>query len=310
MVGLAANFTALLCRAERWRTILNPSDRPPFYSTFLATALGFMSSAVLPIRAGDVVRPALLSRRTGIRFSSALGTVVTEKLLDMLSILTLFVIFVHTSGRQLAASPATSRKFVVIQSIGVIAALAVVSLLAILTSLYFFHHRLRPLVEKISRILPRKFRDSAMRMFDGFVGSLRLVHHPVAFARVVILTAVIWLCLTSQFYFVARAVHHPLPFSAGFFVTGMTILGLMIPTPGGIGGFHKACQIALTGFYGFAINASVAFALIFHVVGTAPVVMTGIALFTKEHFSWRQIIRMTEEPPVDEEPGDEASVEP
>lgn len=295
VIGLLCNFTALLCRTERWRTILNPTDRPAFYPTFLSTALGFMSSIVLPIRAGDVVRPALLSRRTAIRFSSALGTVVTEKLLDLTTILTLFVIFIYTSGEELSANPATARKMVLIRVVGFGAMAAIAAILLLLTSLYFFHARLRPWAEKLSRIVPARFRGSWMRMFDGFVRSLQIVQYRGSFARVITLTALIWMCLTAQFFFVARAMHHPLPFSAGFFVTGMTIIGLMLPTPGGVGGFHKACQIALTGFYRFTIDASVAFALLFHIVGTAPVVITGISLFVKEGFSWRQLIRITEE---------------
>jgi uncharacterized protein (TIRG00374 family) len=294
IVGLLANFTALLCRTERWRTILRPDDRPAFYPTFVSTALGFMSSAVLPIRAGDIIRPALLSRKTNIRFSSALGTVLTEKILDLSSILILFVVFIYTSGQSLAANPATARKFLVIKTVGYVAMAAVTALVVFLVALYFYGARLRPWFEKTARFVPRRFRESWMRMFDGFVGTLRIVHHPVAFVRVLTLTAIIWSCLTAQFYFVARAVHHPLPFSSGFFVTGMTILGLMLPTPGGVGGFHKACQIALTRFYGFTVDASVVFALVFHVVGTAPVVLTGISLFVKEGFSWRQLIRMTE----------------
>ena len=52
-----------------------------------------MLSTVLPIRAGDVARPALLARRTNVRFAEALGTVLTERVLDLFSILGIFLFF-------------------------------------------------------------------------------------------------------------------------------------------------------------------------------------------------------------------------
>jgi uncharacterized membrane protein YbhN (UPF0104 family) len=64
---------------------------------------------------------------------------------------------------------------------------------------------------------------------------------------------------------------------------------MTIPTPGGIGGFHKACQIVLTNFYGFDIDSSVAAALLFHVVGTVPVVVTGLILFVHEGLRWSDV---------------------
>src|SRR5687768_18484851 len=86
-VALVVNLAALFFRTIRWRIILDPDDPPPFYPTFFANTVGYMLSTILPIRAADVARPALLSRRTSHRFSGALGTVLTERVLDLLSIL-------------------------------------------------------------------------------------------------------------------------------------------------------------------------------------------------------------------------------
>jgi uncharacterized membrane protein YbhN (UPF0104 family) len=74
----------------------------------------------------------------------------------------------------------------------------------------------------------------------------------------------------------------------------VSIVGMMIPTPGGVGGFHKVCQVALIQFYAFGIDDSVALALVLHIVGTAPVVVAGLALFVKEGLSWGQLARIGE----------------
>lgn len=292
LLGFGANFLALCCRAARWRVILNPVDPPPFYPTFFATALGFMSSALLPVRAGDVIRPALLSRRTNIRFSAALGTVLTERVLDLISILTLFSIFVVTSGRAFANDPKTAAKFVAVQAAGYVAVAIVIVMMLFLVTVYFFHPYVRRAHAQLGRLIPARFRDAWMRFFDSFAHSITIIHHRGPFLRVLLLTGGVWTGLTAQFYFVALATGRELPYTASFFLTGMTILGMMIPTPGAIGGFHKACQIALVGFYGYEISASVAVAVAFHIVGTMPVIVAGFALLAREGLSLRQLARM------------------
>src|SRR6266496_4260979 len=92
-LGLFTNFTALIFRTIRWRALLDVHNPPRFYPTFFANTTGYMLSTVLPIRAGDVARPALLSRRTNVRFAAALGTVLTERIVDLIAILALFVWF-------------------------------------------------------------------------------------------------------------------------------------------------------------------------------------------------------------------------
>lgn len=294
MVGLLANFLALICRTERWRNILNPDHHPPFYQTFFSTALGFMTSAVLPMRAGDVVRPALLSRRTDIRFSTALGTVLVERVLDTTALLSTFLIFSLTGARRFYENPSTAGKAVLIRSAGTAAAVILFLIVAFTLAMYFFNEAVRRFHLWLAAYLPRRVRSGWMAFFDSFVASLRIAHNRPAVLRILLLTVAIWTCLTSQFAFVLLSFGKPLPYSSTFFVTGASILGLMFPTPGGVGGFHKACQVVLTSFYGFSVSASVAVALIFHLVGTAPVMITGLTLFAREHVSWRQLAQIGE----------------
>lgn len=294
MVGMLANFFALICRTERWRNVLNPNHRPPFYQTFFATALGFMTSAVLPMRAGDVVRPALLSRRTDIRFSTALGTVLVERVLDSTALLSIFLIFSLTGARRFYENPSTAGKAIIIRSAGTAAAVFLLLIVAFTLAMYFFNERVRRFHLWLAGYLPGRIRSGWMAFFDSFVASLRIAHNRPALLRILLLTVAIWAFLISQFAFILLSFGKPLPYSSSLFVTGASILGMMIPTPGGVGGFHKACQVVLTSFYGFSVSASVAVALIFHIVGTAPVMITGLTLFVREHVSWRQLAQIGE----------------
>ena len=284
-VALATNFSALIFRTARWRVLLDPDHPPPVYATFFATTVGYMLSTILPIRASDVARPALLARRTPLRFSGALGSVLIERVLDLFSILLLFVAFAVRRWNEFSSN----EWFFVIKA----GAIACGVLLAIMTffmaGLYFFRPTIRRVHEILGRILPKRFRGAWMNFFDKFVDTFRIMKHPNAAPIVIACTVGIWLCLTTQFIFTVLALHHPLPWDSSIFVTGITTVGIAIPTPGGVGGFHKACQLVLTHFYDFDVDSSVATAVLFHVVGTLPVLVTGLLLFAREGVRWRDV---------------------
>ncbi|HWW63013.1 MAG TPA: lysylphosphatidylglycerol synthase transmembrane domain-containing protein, partial [Thermoanaerobaculia bacterium] len=284
-IGLVVNFCALLFRTARWRTILDPDAPPPLYATFFATTVGFMLSTVLPIRGADIARPVLLARRTNFRFSGALGTVLVERMLDLASILLLFVTFAFLRWNEFSHN----RWFVIVRSGAIAAAILLVAMIAFVIGLAFFRGFVRRMHEVLGRLLPQRFRESWMHFFDTFVDTLELARHRVALVKVVACTVGVWLCLTAQFWFATMALHRPLPFDSSFFITGVTTVGLAIPTPGGIGGFHKACQLVLTNFYRFDVDSSVAVAVVFHVIGTLPVVVTGLLLFAHEGLRWRDV---------------------
>lgn len=290
-VALLVNLSALFFRTIRWRTILDPDHPPPFYATFFANTVGYMLSTILPVRAADVARPALLARRTSHRFSGALGTVLTERVLDLYTILLLFVYFAIVRWNDFSQDPLTARSFFVVKTGAIAAAILLVALSFLLVGLYFFRSFIRRAHERLGRLVPRRFRDSWMHFFDTFAETTELTRHRTAFAKVLLCTAGVWACLTGQFYFTALALHQHLPYDASIFVTGVTTVGLAIPTPGGVGGFHKACQLVLTRFYAFSVDLSVATAVLFHIVGTAPVIVTGLLLFAREGMRWRDVTR-------------------
>jgi uncharacterized protein (TIRG00374 family) len=293
IVGVVVNFGALIFRTARWRLIISREDPPGFYPTFFANTIGYMLSTVLPIRAGDVARPALLARRSNVRFATALGTVLTERVLDLFAILLLFVTFCLTHWRGYAADSATADPFLIVRSAAIVGAAILVALFTFLVCLFFFGGAVRSLHERLGRILPQRFREPWMHFFDAFAQTLRITKDPGAFALVLLFTAGVWFCLTAQFWFAALAANRPLPFDAGLFLGGATTVGIAIPTPGGVGGFHKIAQWVLTTFYKFDIDSSVAVAILFHLVGTLPVVIGGLTLLAREGLRWSDLSKQT-----------------
>jgi uncharacterized protein (TIRG00374 family) len=284
-IGFIINGSALAFRTIRWRILLRSNSSPAFYPTFFANTMGYMLSTILPIRAGDVARPALLARRTSVRFSEALGTVLTERVLDLITILTLFVAFCLHRWNDFN-NP-------VVHGGALIAGSMLAAFGVLLGAFYFCRGAVRRLHQTLGRMLPQRLRPAWMRFFDAFAGTLDIIERPAAFAGVLLSTALIWFCLTSQFWFVLKAAHRQLPFDSSIFLTAATTVGVAIPTPGGVGGFHKVSQFVLTTFYGFDIDSSVAVSVLFHMVGMMPVVVVGAILFLHEGLNWRELSKET-----------------
>src|SRR5262249_52707901 len=81
-------------RAIRWRYLLDPVGPTRFGPVLRATIIGFAALALLPARAGDVIRPYLVARTEGLNAASVFATVVMERALDVIAVLTLLASFV------------------------------------------------------------------------------------------------------------------------------------------------------------------------------------------------------------------------
>src|SRR5258706_13701984 len=110
-----------------------------------------------------------------------------------------------------------------------------------------------------------------MKFLDAFERTLSITERPGDFFTVIFATAAVWVCLTAQYSLVFIAMHHPLPYDATFFISGVTTIGVALPTTGGVGRFHKVCHAAVTSVYGFDIDSSVAIVLMVDLGATVPV---------------------------------------
>jgi len=84
LVVLAIVVTGLtyLFRAIRWQYLLAPIGHVGLGNALRTTVIGFAASAVLPARAGEVLRPWLLARKEGFSATAAFATIILERVLD------------------------------------------------------------------------------------------------------------------------------------------------------------------------------------------------------------------------------------
>lgn len=89
--AIGISLFAFVLRALRWRIILESNGKIGFFNAFHPLMIGFMVNCILPGRVGELARPAILRKKTGIPFTAGLATVAAERAFDIILILLFFI---------------------------------------------------------------------------------------------------------------------------------------------------------------------------------------------------------------------------
>jgi len=153
------------------------------------------------------------------------------------------------------------------------------------------------LERKLSR-LPRPFLNGTLSLLRHLSEGLAVLHDARSLAITVSYTFLLWLLVALSHLLVVRAFGIPyvaVPFTGAVFVMGLSMLGSVVPTPGGATGpFHTAAAAALT-FLGVASTKAASVAIILHLVVFAPATLFGLYYVLKEGLSLDRLRRIGEQ---------------
>jgi hypothetical protein len=129
IAAVVAYGVATAVRSERWRLLLRRSGAaPPAADCHALVAVGYMGNTVLPARGGDVMRIFFMAPRAGTGKRTVIGTLIAERLLDVVALLGLFGLLAYVLGEG-AGVPGSTRLHLVLGvglGAGVVAAGALV----------------------------------------------------------------------------------------------------------------------------------------------------------------------------------------
>jgi uncharacterized protein (TIRG00374 family) len=295
LASVAAMVVVYLLRALRWQALLRPIGTARFSLAFRATVIGFAISSLLPARPGEVLRPYLLARREGLSFSSVLATVFVERVLDMAAVLLLFGSFVLLFDPGMDA--VDPRMFGAVKLGGALAAAASLGALAVMMLLAGHPERLGRAALAVERVLPARVARAVARLVERFAGGLVVVRRPRDLMAALALSLPIWLAIAASVWIVPQAFHITLPFTGSFLLLALLVVGVAVPTPGGIGGFHEAFRIGATAFYGVDNDRAVGAAIVLHATQFVPVIIAGIGFMAQEGLTFGGLRRVAQATP-------------
>ncbi len=280
LVLMAVTF---LVRAERWQYLLAPLGRTRFWVAFRTTVIGFAASFVLPARAGEVLRPYLLARQENLPATAAFATIIVERILDLVAVLILLgTFFFVLAGDTASAAP---RLYQTIAFGGLALAPIAIGVLAAMFVMAGHPERLQRLVLRVERILPARLAHAVAVFARRFAEGLAVVRHPSRLVFALLWSLVLWIAIAAQIWAVARAFDIRLPFGGSFLVTAMVVVGVSLPTPGGVGGTHEAFRLGVTSFYGADNDAAVGAAILQHAMNFVPITLLGLLFLAQDGMS-------------------------
>jgi uncharacterized protein (TIRG00374 family) len=276
---VAASAIALFAywlRALRWQFILLPVARVRHSSVVLTTAVGYAALSLLPARMGDLIRPLLLARRERIPASASLASILTERVFDLWTVVLFFLVFLiwPPSMMDLDAGAAANLRLLQVSGYGVGIALALGTLM--LLGLFRYQDRFVAILSKpLARFAP-SWREPFANFLNHFLDGLRVLQRPRDLLVTMTASFVLWYIIFWQVKVTLLAFHLDLPLRVAFLLVTLAVIGLAIPTPGGVGGFHKATQVGLTTFFGVELNLATAIAIVYHAICFVPITVIGL----------------------------------
>ena len=288
--AFAFGVLSYLARAIRWRYLLAPVGEVSFGSAFRALIIGYAGNLLLPARAGDVVRPYILAKREGLSTTAAFATVVLERVFDLITVVVLLAACVWQLEEYQGGSGSLLRS---VQVSATIAGVLSVILATVLVMLARHPERIGHLVWQARRFLPSKWARKLADLATTFSRGLAVTRSPRPLAAAVVWSLPVWVCSAAQIWLGALAFGIDMPFSGSFLQQALVVVGIAVPTPGGIGGFHEAYRFGAMTFFGAPADVAIGSALVLHAVTFIPATILGVAFMAREGVSVRGLRGLT-----------------
>ena len=271
-VAFAATLVSLdlSFRALRWQRLIRPIARVRYPSMLGYLLVGYLANNILPARLGELVRSHYLGDREGISRASALGTVVVERVVDLVAVVgiasvALLLLSVRgVIGNAVLLGAAVTGLFLIVLSVGIVA------------------HRL-PGLDRIRATIERypKVRDLARSLQDG----LSVAARPRTIGEAVLVSAVSWTVAILALAAVGQSLGVQLTIAqAALIASGVALVSAVPAGPSNLGTFELAAQ-ELGKAVGVAPATALALGILLHVLILLVTSIGGAIAFAR--LGWR-----------------------
>jgi uncharacterized protein (TIRG00374 family) len=277
-------FVSAVLIAWRWQFLLRSIKPVSLNYLTQLVMIGYMGNNVYPFRTGEILRIVLLQRFEGIAAAKSTMTVIIERVLDGLVMLT----FILVSVSVLHISSPEIQTMVRIATPLFLAAIAVFFVLAARPN------ALRRVIRLFSHILPGRLHTIVEHLGEEIVEGLEGLRSPKEFVGAVFASFASWGVQAFVYWMVSFAFNLNVDLATMFLVVGVVNLAGLVPaSPGQIGVFEFFTGLVLTAV-GVNDTQAHAYALVVHVVIWLPVTLLGFYFLVKQGLGWSTITHAQE----------------
>jgi glycosyltransferase 2 family protein len=248
-------------RGARWRALLAPIVALPYRRVLGYTYVGYLANNILPARLGELVRSHALGEGEGVSRTTVLGTVVVERIVDtviVVSLAALAVVVLSVRGVMTSA---------------VLLGSAFVALLVIGLAVAMVLDRL-PGADRVAAFFGRwpRIVDLARRLRDG----LAVVRKPRTLAAALGFSALAWSASISTFIAGGQAVGIELSLAQGALMASGVALATIVPSGPGYLGTFELTAVGVATIFGIDPDSAFAMALLVHAMILAVTSVGGV----------------------------------
>ena len=298
--GIAMYLVSVLFRTIRWQVLLRHMRPVSVWRLYPVVVVGYMANNLLPMRLGELVRSYYVGEREGISKTSALATILVERVLDALTLLFFIAgiaLFVPLAG--LAES--FGDRFGVPWPL--LVALFTAPFLMTIGALiaFAFYPAVVWWAAGPLGVLPERVEDRVRRLIEMFLEGLVPLKSPRTLALLFLLSVPIWLFESGLFFFVGFAFRLDQVYDnlgdlavVAVVVTSVANIGSSVPAaPGGIGLFELVARETLVLLPLAEVARSVAggYAAVVHASLLLPMIVLGQLFLWTSHISLRSLSR-------------------
>ena len=284
-------------RATRWRHLLAPLADVPLRRVIAVSWIGFGAILLMPLRAGEFVRPYMIRQKGKVSIAAATGTVGAERIIDGLC-LTLMLGICMQFAKPLDPLPDHIGKLnIPVAAVPFYAYLSLCGFLCAFALMAVFYWRPRLghlLVEKplgiFSPRLAHKAADFVARTADGlkFLPNLRY------FGPFMVETAIYWFANGFSMWFLARGCGiEAITLLQAFVLMGVLGVGILVPAgPGVFGAFQASIYAALAMYFpdDVVLGPGLAFVFLLYVIQFVGCLLTAGFFLIVDRDAAREVI--------------------
>lgn len=273
-------------RALRWRYFLDPLKKDigmgNLYSSMM---IGYMMNSIIP-RAGEVYRPVLLANKEKISKASSFGTILVERVFDLLSVLISFGICMIFYKNKLSAAFEEYN----LEAISLYTSIITLTFVIIGILIIFNLEKSEVIIEKITKkILPEKFHQKVHNFFISLISGFLFIKHPKYYFQIFVLSILMWVTYIAGTYLTLLAFNINLTFFDANLVLTMATFAMTIPLPANSAGiYHLFCTATLVNIFGIDKESAFGFATVNHLLGLLGLVLVGAIFFLKENLNLKK----------------------
>jgi uncharacterized membrane protein YbhN (UPF0104 family) len=273
-ISLLFGLAGMFARSYRWDVMIEPLGyKPGIINTYHALIIGYTANYAFP-RIGEITRCGILNKTDKIPADSLIGTVITERIWDLVVLLLLTVLVVLLKI-QIFGNFFIDRIFQPLAlKFGWLFNLSIftwIALIIITFLIFLLIYAYREQVKKV--VLVKKISKAGIGIFAGIKSILRMQRKLEFFASTVLL----WTLYLFMSYFALKSMGptNQLNFIDALFILVIGSYGFAAPVQAGIGAYHGIVALGLS-IYAVSWSDGLAYALLSHGSQAISIILLGL----------------------------------